>query len=76
MKAIMSEDEQGFKITDVACVIETSDEHKVNRYLKEGWTLINTYKTWDGPRDQHEDLIYALGWAKPGEPVCPEPKYP
>jgi hypothetical protein len=57
--------------TKMTVVVNTSKE--MNRFLMEGWTLIQTYVMDSGnPEGRFETPNFVLAWQKDSEPSYPE----
>ncbi len=62
-----------FNVVDVKEVAETNDSKVANKYLKLGWTLLNTHTDDYGhPVERRQWTVYSLGWTKDEEPKHPK----
>jgi len=59
------------KYKNVKQIAKIHEEKVTNEYLRNGWYLRDTYKTWDGPQDLHENIVFVLAWEDGDPPHLP-----
>lgn len=68
-------DSHGPRLSDTRELFETEHLDEANRYIKQGWVLLDIYKTTYDYQIAPNDITmhYVLAWMKSDEPVHPEP---
>ena len=66
-----------WKPQDMKEIFETRTWAEANRYLTNGWVLIDTYKTCYDPERlrSHQSFHYVLGWVETNAPFHPKQPY-
>jgi len=49
------------ELRDIKKIVETSSQDEVNKFLSEGWRLIDTYKSTYSSENDDELVMYVLG---------------
>jgi len=52
------------ELRDIRKIVETSSQDEVNKFLSEGWRLIDTYTTTYSAENDDELVMYVLGRGK------------